>query len=185
MRPFASVFVYAADFGQHTDISLKSTLHRDYALRLFIGNEELELQTQDNQTWTPAQRPYVPCFPTMHTHGWLCTRRGVSPTSEMRAAIQMRRHHSFWAKNRSASEAIDLQEVLNDYWGTSERIFTVPSRSYSPAVRSYLMAKRRGHYFRWKAPPASLVSRITILCEQHRSSDLFETAHPGQLMIFA
>ena len=170
MRRSASVFVYAADFGQHADVSLQITLHRDYALRLFIGNEELELQTQDNQTWTPAQRPYVPCFPTTHTHRWLFTRRGVSPTSEMRAAIQMRRHHSFWAKNRLPGEAIDLQVAFNDYWSTGERIFTVPSQSCPPVVRSYLMAKRRGHYFRCKGPPASLVSGITILRKHYRSS---------------
>ena len=62
------VLDHAADFGKHADVVLEGTLHRDYAPRLFIGNEELELQTQDNQTWTPAQRPYVPCFPTVHTH---------------------------------------------------------------------------------------------------------------------
>jgi len=57
-----------ADFGQHADIALQDTLHQDYALRLFIDNQELRLQTQDNRTWTPAQRPYVPHFSTTHTH---------------------------------------------------------------------------------------------------------------------
>jgi len=57
-----------ADFGQHADIALQDTLHQDYALRLFIDNQELGLQTQDNRTWTPAQRPYVPHFSTTHTH---------------------------------------------------------------------------------------------------------------------
>ena len=52
-----------ADFGQHADITLQDTLNRDYALRLFIDNQELGLQTQDNRTWTPVQRPYVPHFP--------------------------------------------------------------------------------------------------------------------------
>ena len=85
----------------------------------------------------------------------------------MRAAI---RHGSFWAKNRLASEAIDLQALFNDYWSTSERISTVPSQSCSLAVRSYLMAKRRGHYFRWNVSQSSLVSRITILCEHYRLS---------------
>jgi hypothetical protein len=32
------------------------------------------------------------------------------------------------------------------------------------------MPKHRGHYYRWKASPASLVSGITILCERYRSS---------------
>jgi len=56
-----------ADFGQHADITLQDTLHRDYVLRLFIDNQELGLQTQDNRAWTPAQRPYVPHFPTTHS----------------------------------------------------------------------------------------------------------------------
>jgi hypothetical protein len=37
-------------------------------------------------------------------------------------------------------------------------------------VRSYLMAKRRGHYHRWKESPAPLGSRISILCKHYRSS---------------
>ena len=43
-----------------TGIALRCVPNRDYKLRLFIENEEVELQTQDNQSWTPAQRPYVP-----------------------------------------------------------------------------------------------------------------------------
>ena len=56
-----------ADFGQLTEITLQGVLHQNYTLRLFIENEELELQTQDNRTWTPAQRPYVQCLSTAHT----------------------------------------------------------------------------------------------------------------------
>ena len=59
---FTSVFVHTPDSEHHTEITLQGILHRDYTLRLFIGNEASELQTQDNQTWTPAQRPHVPCF---------------------------------------------------------------------------------------------------------------------------
>ena len=68
MRRFALVLVHVTDFGRHTDITLQGTLRRDYVLRLFIENEELELQRQDNQTWTPTERLYVSCFPTTHTH---------------------------------------------------------------------------------------------------------------------
>ena len=49
-----------------TEITLQPVLNRCYTLKIFIENEELELRRQENQTWTPAQRPYVPCFPTMH-----------------------------------------------------------------------------------------------------------------------
>ena len=59
--------VHTADFEQHTEIALQGVPNRDYILRLFTENEELQLQTQDNQTWTPAQQPYVPCFLTTNT----------------------------------------------------------------------------------------------------------------------
>jgi len=55
--------------------------------------------------------------------------RGVSPTSEMRAEIEMRSGHSFWAKIRLANEAIDLQALFNDYRSTIKHVFTVPSQS--------------------------------------------------------
>ena len=88
----------------------------------------------------------------------------------MRAEIQMKTGHLFWAKDRLASGVIDLQEIFNDYWSTSKHVFTVPSQSGSQTVLSYLMAEHSGHHFRWKAPTASLVSRITILCDHYCSS---------------
>ena len=68
LRRFALVLVHAADFVQHPDITLQGILHRNYALRLFIGNEELGLQTQDNRTWTPVRRLYDPYFPTTYAY---------------------------------------------------------------------------------------------------------------------
>jgi len=118
-----------ADFEQYADITLQDTLHRDYALRLFIDNQELGLQTQDNRTWTPAQPPYVPYFLTKHTHRLLCMCRGISPTSEMRAEIQMRTGRSLWTKIRRPSEPIDLQALFDDYRSTTKHVFTVPSQS--------------------------------------------------------
>jgi len=118
-----------ADLGQHPDITLQDVLHPDHALRLFINDQELGLQTQDNRTWTPAQRPYVPYFPTTHTHRWLRIFRGIFPTSEMRAEIQLRSGHLFWTKIRRLSEPIDLQALFNDYRSTIKHVFTVPSQS--------------------------------------------------------
>ena len=66
MRRFTSILAYTADFGQHTEIELQGAPNRDYTLRLLMENEKLELQSQDNQTWTPAQRSYVPYFFTMN-----------------------------------------------------------------------------------------------------------------------
>jgi len=47
----------------------------------------------------------------------------------MRAEIQMRRSHLFWAKDRQASEVIDLQELFNAYWGSVKHVFTISSQS--------------------------------------------------------
>jgi len=55
--------------------------------------------------------------------------RGISPTSEMRAEVQMRSGHLFWAKTRLANEAIDLQALFNDYGSTTKHVFTVQSQS--------------------------------------------------------
>jgi len=55
--------------------------------------------------------------------------RGVSPTSKMRAEIQMRSGHLFWAKNRQANDDIKLQALFNDYWTSTEHEFTVPRQS--------------------------------------------------------
>ena len=68
MRRFASILVQTADFRNHADIALLGILNQDYTLRLVIENDELELQTQDNQTWTPSQRPYVPYTSTTETY---------------------------------------------------------------------------------------------------------------------
>jgi len=123
------VWPIPADFGKYTDIILQDTLHPDHMLRLFIDNQELGLQTEDNRTWTPAQPPYVPYFPTTHAHRWLCMCRGISPASEMRVEIQMRTGHSFWTSIRRLSEPIDLQALLNDYRSTIKHVFTVSSQS--------------------------------------------------------
>ena len=170
MRRFTSIFVQTPDFGQHTEITLQGVLNRDYTLGLFIENEELNLQTQDNRTWTPAQRLYVPCFFTTHTSRCQCMCRGFSSTSEMRTEIQMRSGKLFWAKTRLASEVIDLQALFNGYWSSNKHEFTVPRKSPTPNIHQYLMVNHRGHYCQWKAPPAYLVSRITILYNHYRSS---------------
>ena len=97
----------------------------------------------------------------------------------MRAEIQMRRGHLFWAKNRLASAIIDLQALFNDYWGSNKDEFTVRVSHDHTLARSYLIAKRRRHYCRWKAPPASLVSRITILCKHYCVSLCDWSLHPA------
>ena len=67
MRRFAPILVYTADSECPTEITLQGVLNLDYTLRVFIENEELEMQTQDNQIWTLAQRPCVCRFPATYT----------------------------------------------------------------------------------------------------------------------
>ena len=43
----------------------------------------------------------------------------------------MKSGHGFWAKYREKSGEIDLQEVFDHYWNSSEHEFTVPSQSKS------------------------------------------------------
>ena len=128
MRRFKSFQVYTADFGQKSDIKLQEALNREYTLKLFVENEERELQTRANRTWTPIQRPYVPCLSIAYTHQGLYLCRGVFLTSEMRVELQMKSGHAFWAKYREKSGVIDLQEVFDLYWNSNEHEFTVPSK---------------------------------------------------------
>jgi len=93
---------------------------------------EIALQSTDNRTWTPAERLYVPSFPTTYTNQRLCVCRDVSLTPEMRVAIQVKSGHLIWAKYRQMSKVIDVEELLNDYWGSTKHEFTVPSQSRSP-----------------------------------------------------
>ena len=44
----------------------------------------------------------------------------------------MRSGHLFWAKNRLADDVIDLQALFNDYWGSNNYEFTVPSQFQPP-----------------------------------------------------
>ena len=45
----------------------------------------------------------------------------------MRAEIQKRTGHSYWAKNRQNDVIIDIEGPLKEYWGSPEREFRVSS----------------------------------------------------------
>ena len=57
--------------------------------------------------------------------------RDVSPISTVRVLIQMS-NPLIWAKNRLASEPIDVQALYNEYWRSTKHEFTVPSKSSLP-----------------------------------------------------
>ena len=62
MRRFASIWHHSADLGHHPEIILQNVPDREYTLRLFVENEETELQKTANRSWTPAQRQYARYF---------------------------------------------------------------------------------------------------------------------------
>ena len=63
----------------------------------------------------------------------MCVYREVSPASQIRAEIRLKSSgYSFWAKYQEAIEAIDLQELLNEYWSTKHEAFSVLSSLLSP-----------------------------------------------------
>ena len=132
MRRFFSIWRHPADLVDHAGITLQNVPNREYTLRLFVENEEIELQKTDNRSWTPAQRQYALCFLTTLIRLRLCVCRDVSSVSEMRAEIQMRSGHSFWARIRQNSDVIDIQGLLKNYWDSTEHEFTIPSQSWPP-----------------------------------------------------
>ena len=67
MRRFAQVEAIPADLDRLTEITLQDIPDRQYTLRLFAENEEIELQKTANRSWTPANRQYALCFLTAHT----------------------------------------------------------------------------------------------------------------------
>ena len=66
-RRFASILAHTADFRHHAGITLQAVPKMKYALRLFVDNEERELERINNWTWEPAQPLYAPRFNYMCT----------------------------------------------------------------------------------------------------------------------
>ena len=132
MQRFTSIHTHTTHFSQHTEITLQDIPNREYTLRLFVENVARELQRNDNHTWTPARRLWVPYCHNTYTHKWICLCRDLSPTSQICAEVRMKRGHSFWATYREASEVVDLDGLFNDYWSSDNHEFTVLSQSLSP-----------------------------------------------------
>ena len=68
MWRFLSICRYTADLGHHTDITLRDVPNREYSLKLFVENEEREVQKTGNRSWTPAKRQYALCLLTTDTN---------------------------------------------------------------------------------------------------------------------
>jgi len=103
-----------------------------YRLVLFVGDEAIELERKDNQTWAPVQRPYVLGIFTTYTHRGMCVYRDISPTTQVRVEIQMKSSHLLFAKKDRNVKEIGLHKLFDEYWTSEEHELTVPGRSYSP-----------------------------------------------------
>jgi hypothetical protein len=60
----------------------------------------------------------------------LCVCRFVSPESEMRVDIRMRKAYAPWAKWKQTGNEIDIELLFNDYWNPNYHNFTVSSQSW-------------------------------------------------------
>ena len=63
MRRFTSVQAHTTDHCQHTEITLQEIPKVKSSLRLFVENQERELQKESNRTWGLAQHLYVSFLP--------------------------------------------------------------------------------------------------------------------------
>jgi len=100
-----------------------------YKLVLLVGSEAIELETKDNRTWAPVQRPYVLRLLITCTHRSLRVYRDISPISHMRVEIQIKSGHLPWAKKVQNIKEIDMKKPFNEYWASKKHELTVPGLS--------------------------------------------------------
>ena len=100
-----------------------------YKLVLFIGSEAIELETKDNRTWAPVQRPYVFRLLTTCAHRSLWVYRDISPTSHVRVEVQIKSGHRPWTKKVQNIKEIDIQKPFHEYWTSKGHELMVPGWS--------------------------------------------------------
>jgi len=100
-----------------------------YKLVLFVGSEAIELETKDNRTWAPVQRPYVLLILTTCTNCRLCVYRDISPISHVRVEIQIKSGHLSWAKKVQNIKEIDMKKPFDEYWTSKKHEITAPGLS--------------------------------------------------------
>ena len=103
-----------------------------YKVMLFVGSQPIELETKDNLTWAPVQRPYVLRLLAMYTHRSVWLYRDIAPTSHVGVGIQIKKGHLPWAKKNQNIKEIDIKKLFNEYWTSQEHELTVPGRPSSP-----------------------------------------------------
>jgi len=94
-----------------------------------VENEDRKLETKDNQTWAMVPPLYVTGLLITCVPRDLCVCRDVSPTSQMRVEIQMKRGNLSWPKKEQASKEIDLRKLYNDYWTSKAHELALQGKS--------------------------------------------------------
>ena len=74
--------------------------------------------------------------------------RCLSPTSEIRAEIQLTSGHAFWAKHRQGSATIDLKSIFDDYWSSSKQEFVISSQWLCSPTRPLILNKEAQALFK-------------------------------------
>ena len=115
-----------------------------------------------------------PLFPNIYAHLWVYMCSVISPTSQIRAEVQMTSGHSFSEVPRCErgdrpSNAFDI------YWSSTDREITVLVSHYHQRFRAYLIDKDRGC-----CKCGSLESRFF----ENAPVRTLATAHPCHLIIF-
>ena len=143
---FTSIPLIWLTYRNHTARRPKPGVYAEVVCRKCGGRSSEERQSHLDTSTTPVR----PLF-SQYVHSLVdCLYRDVSPTSQIRTEVRMKRGHSFWAKYRETSEVIDLDGLFSDYWSSSNHEFTVLSQSFSPTVRTDLIKKDRDRCH-WKA----------------------------------
>ena len=132
MRRFTSISAHTADLRDHTGITLQDVPKMKLTLRLFVDNEERELQRINSRTWEPAQPLYAPRFFETCTclSPYICS--DASPTSQIHVEVQVKGGPLQWGKKEQGSKEIDCQALFEDYWNTTAHEFPVQGQSEPP-----------------------------------------------------
>jgi hypothetical protein len=94
--------------------------------KMWRGNYKVKTATLGHQYHARTSLIFPICTLTSR-----CVCRDLSPISQMRAEIRMKRGPSFLPRYRETSEVIDLQVLFDEYWSSDNHNFTILSQSSS------------------------------------------------------
>jgi len=65
---------HTADLVHHTEITLRAGTYSEYHLALYVGNENIEVESHGTKTWTPVQLLYAPRYRCIYLLKALCVQ---------------------------------------------------------------------------------------------------------------